>query len=450
MSRHTTRRGAPSVPQRARGYLLRLRLAAVIAVVAISVAAGVLAQPSLSASAADYPSWADVQAARSNEATKQAEIARITGFLNQLKNDAAAKQAVAIQRGTEKEQAQQRFDEENYRAEQFQLKADKAQATAEASRQRAGQLAAQLARTGGGDVSASLFFDGASAEDLLSQLGMASKITDLSAGVYARATQDQNTAKQDTAQANKAKAALKVLAEAANAALDAANVAVDAAAKALLEQQSNEAVLQAQLVVLTQDRAATEADYNAGVAERAAIAAAAAERARAAAAAAAAAAARAAARNSGGSGGGGGGGGGAISTSGWVRPAGGSITSGYGMRINPYSGERAFHAGTDLGAGCNNPIYAAHAGVVSYAGPTGGYGNFIQVTDDDGVSTAYGHIVDGGILVSRGQSVEAGQQIAKVGSTGNSTGCHLHFEVRINGGTTDPVPFLAARGIYLS
>lgn len=430
--------------------MLRARLISVIAVLALVALVGSIGQPVNSAAAAEYPSWADVQAARSNQATKQAEISRITGLLNQLKNDAAEKNAIAVKRGTEKEQAQQKFDEENFRAQQFQLQADKAAAAAKTSRDRAGQLAAQLARSGGGDVSASLFFDGASAEDLLSQLGMASKITDLSASVYARATQDQNKARQDTAQANKAKAALKVLAEAATAALNAANIAVDAAAAALLEQQSNEAMLQAQLVVLTQDRAATEADYNAGVAARAAIAAAAAARARAAAEAAAAAAARAAAGQGGRGGSGSGSGGGTVSATGWVRPAGGSITSGYGMRINPYSGERAFHAGTDLGSGCSSPIYAAHAGVISYAGPGGGYGNYIQIDDGDDIATAYGHIVDGGILVSRGQSVIAGQQIALVGSTGNSTGCHLHFEVRISGSTTDPVPFLAARGIYLN
>ena len=73
----------------------------------------------------------------------------------------------------------------------------------------------------------------------------------------------------------------------------------------------------------------------------------------------------------------------------------------------------------------------------------------VQVSHGGGVSTAYGHIVNGGIKVSRGQSVVAGQLIALVGSTGNSTGCHLHFETRINGGSTDPVPFMSARGVSL-
>ncbi|HXD60550.1 MAG TPA: M23 family metallopeptidase, partial [Lacisediminihabitans sp.] len=79
----------------------------------------------------------------------------------------------------------------------------------------------------------------------------------------------------------------------------------------------------------------------------------------------------------------------------------------------------------------------------------GGYGNYIRINHGGGLTTAYGHIVNGGILVSVGQSVSAGQQIARIGSTGESTGCHLHFETRPGGVATNPVPFMAARGITL-
>jgi murein DD-endopeptidase MepM/ murein hydrolase activator NlpD len=109
----------------------------------------------------------------------------------------------------------------------------------------------------------------------------------------------------------------------------------------------------------------------------------------------------------------------------------------------------ALHGGTDLAAGCNAPIVAAHSGRVIYAGYNGGYGNFILLDNGDGISTGYGHIVTGGIYVSAGEQVSAGQQIASVGSTGNSTGCHLHFEVRPNGTAIDPAPFMAARGAPL-
>ncbi|MBD8141855.1 M23 family metallopeptidase, partial [Frigoribacterium sp. CFBP 13605] len=148
-------------------------------------------------------------------------------------------------------------------------------------------------------------------------------------------------------------------------------------------------------------------------------------------------------------GGGSSGGGGASSGSGWVRPSAGYMSSGYGMRVNPVTGVYRMHDGIDLAPGCNSPIYAATSGTVTFAGLTGGYGNYIQVSHGGGVSTAYGHIVNGGIKVSRGQSVVAGQLIALVGSTGNSTGCHLHFETRVGGASTNPVPFMAARGVRL-
>jgi murein DD-endopeptidase MepM/ murein hydrolase activator NlpD len=138
-----------------------------------------------------------------------------------------------------------------------------------------------------------------------------------------------------------------------------------------------------------------------------------------------------------------------VGSSGWVRPAGGHISSGYGYRVSPCSGCSSFHAGVDLAAGCNAPIYAASSGTVSYASWNGGYGNFILINHGGGLSTGYGHIVSGGILVHVGQQVSAGQQIARVGSTGNSTGCHLHFETRPGGVATNPVTFMAARGVTL-
>jgi murein DD-endopeptidase MepM/ murein hydrolase activator NlpD len=126
------------------------------------------------------------------------------------------------------------------------------------------------------------------------------------------------------------------------------------------------------------------------------------------------------------------------------------VTSGYGSRVPPTGGVSPFHRGTDIGAGCNSPIYAAHTGTVSYAGWYGTYGNFILIEHEGGISTGYAHIVNGGILVHSGQTVGVGHQIARVGSTGASTGCHLHFEVRVNGTAIDAVPFMRARGINIS
>jgi len=459
MKKFELRRGAlcseARAPQR-RGA--RARVFSILAAVAVATTASIVGQPAGAAFAIDYPTWSDVQNARSNESAKQAEITRIKDFLSQLADKVSDTQAAEKARGDEYQEAQLEFDEANYKAQQLQLQADEAQVTADESKLRAGQLAAKLSRSGSGDVSAALFFDGESAADLLAQLGMASKITDQSAGIYEKATADQNTAQSLTDQAVVAKDALEELAAAAETALAAATKAAAAATAALEEQQENEAVLQAQLRVLVENRAATEADYSAGVrareAEAAKVAAAKAQAiaaAEAAQAAASAAAAPAPQRSSGGGGGGGGSatasGGAASSSTGWVRPSSGHVSSSYGYRVNPYSGAYAFHAGTDVGAGCGFPIYAAASGNVTYSGWNGGYGNYISINHGGGVQTSYAHIVSGGLLAGVGQSVSAGQLIALVGTTGGSTGCHLHFEVRQGGSTVDPVQFLRGRGV---
>jgi murein DD-endopeptidase MepM/ murein hydrolase activator NlpD len=99
--------------------------------------------------------------------------------------------------------------------------------------------------------------------------------------------------------------------------------------------------------------------------------------------------------------------------------------------------------------GCGVPIYAASAGTVAYSGVYGSYGNWILLEHANGIQTGYAHIENGGLLVSPGQRVEAGQLIARAGSTGGSTGCHLHYEVRPGGSSTDPAAFMSARGIQL-
>lgn len=116
------------------------------------------------------------------------------------------------------------------------------------------------------------------------------------------------------------------------------------------------------------------------------------------------------------------------------------MTSGYGWRIHPITGTRKFHAGIDFGAAQGQPIYAAAGGVVVFAGEKGGYGNTIKIKHTDQESTLYGHA--SALLVSAGSHVVQGQLIARVGSTGYSTGPHLHFEVHVDGEHTDPRPFL--------
>jgi len=124
----------------------------------------------------------------------------------------------------------------------------------------------------------------------------------------------------------------------------------------------------------------------------------------------------------------------------WVRPVGGSITSGYGWRWG------RMHRGLDFAGNYGAPIYAAYDGVISFAGPKGGYGNQVIVDHSGGIQTTYGHMSS--IVVASGK-VRAGQLIGKIGSTGYSTGPHLHFEVRINEEQVNPWGYLIARGVRL-
>ena len=116
------------------------------------------------------------------------------------------------------------------------------------------------------------------------------------------------------------------------------------------------------------------------------------------------------------------------------------FTSGYGIRSDPFRGGAARHAGIDLAAPIGTPIYATADGTVGEAGyNNGGYGNLIKVDHGRGIETRYAHL--SAILVSPGQRVTRGQMIGRMGSTGRSTGSHLHYEVRIDGRAVNPIPF---------
>jgi murein DD-endopeptidase MepM/ murein hydrolase activator NlpD len=121
-------------------------------------------------------------------------------------------------------------------------------------------------------------------------------------------------------------------------------------------------------------------------------------------------------------------------------PVTGTITSPFGWRPNPFGGSPEFHQGLDIAAPTGTTVTAAAAGTVIMAQWYGGYGNYILIDHGGGFSTGYGHL--SAIYVSNGQSVARGQAIGAVGSTGESTGPHLHFEVRINGKPVDPAPRL--------
>lgn len=118
------------------------------------------------------------------------------------------------------------------------------------------------------------------------------------------------------------------------------------------------------------------------------------------------------------------------------------ITTLYEMRWG------TFHWGVDMAAPYGTPYYAAHAGTVTLARFSGGYGNAIRIDHGKGVETVYGH--SSKLLVREGQHVEAGQLIGLIGSTGYSTGNHLHFEVNVNGVHQDPMKYLLSRGVDIA
>ncbi|ABM10476.1 Murein DD-endopeptidase MepM and murein hydrolase activator NlpD, contain LysM domain [Arthrobacter crystallopoietes] len=119
-----------------------------------------------------------------------------------------------------------------------------------------------------------------------------------------------------------------------------------------------------------------------------------------------------------------------------------TVSSPFGFRTNPMTGAGGdFHNGTDLSSGCETPVMAAGSGVVSEASSSAsGYGNRIVIDHGGGLKTTYNHL--GSMAMQTGQAVAAGERIAGVGTTGNSTGCHLHFEVLVDGETVDSSSWL--------
>lgn len=479
---------ASGVRSRARRFRIAVAASATVAIVAsLTVLPG-----TPSADAVDqygYPTWSEVEAARGNVSAKDQQIEQIRGLIAQLESAAVNAQAEADQRAAEAIEAQRAYDEAVAVAQRLQEQADEASARAEESQIAAGQLAAQLARSGGtGDMSAELFANPGSADNWLYRLDMMDRVAGTADTLYQQAQRDANTAQSLQDQAAVARDALQGLKEAADAAYLVAQEAAVQAQVAVEEEQNHRVELEAQLSVLVENRAATERDYQAGqayraylaeqerlriererreaeearqraIAEQQRLAAQAAEAARAAQAAQAAAGARA---SSGGSRPApapapppaSSGGGGTVpvappASSGWVTPHYGRFTSGYGWRNDPVGvlGSK-LHAGVDIAAGCGTPIYAAAAGTVTLRARDTYGANMLYISHGSGVQTEYFHMVRPA-HVSPGQRVSAGQVVGYEGRTGHATGCHLHFQLRVNGTLVNPESFLNARGVGL-
>lgn len=384
------------------------------------IVAATLLVPSftLPASATNYPSWTDVLNARKNVAAKKKAIAQLQAILSELTVKVEEAQAEAERLGAILQEAQDAFDDAAYKAQLLQEQADAAEKTASESRIRAGQFVSELARVGSVNISTSLLSDAGGASQLLSKLGFASIIASQADGIYQVALQDQNAAQSLTDQAKVAEEIRDELRKKAESAFDEAQAAAAAVANALAEQQQNQARLRAQLATLIENQKRTEDEYEEGqLANGGSLGSDAPA--------------------------------GWISSEGWAKVSAGYISSPFGYRTHPIYHTVRLHAGVDLAAGCRAPIYAAYPGTVVYAGWLGTFGNYVKIDHGDGLTTGYAHIVSGGIAVNIGDRVSAGTRIASVGSTGGSTGCHLHFEVRRNGVATNPVPYMRDRGVTL-
>jgi murein DD-endopeptidase MepM/ murein hydrolase activator NlpD len=117
-----------------------------------------------------------------------------------------------------------------------------------------------------------------------------------------------------------------------------------------------------------------------------------------------------------------------------------NFSSNFGIRSDPFRGTAAMHAGVDIPGPIGTPIYATADGIISHAGRQGGYGNLVEINHGKGIATRYGHLSQ--ILVADNARVTRGQMIGMMGSTGRSTGSHLHYEVRMDGHAVNPIPFL--------
>ena len=379
--------------------------------------------------ASTYPSWNDVVKARKSTAAKAAQVKRIEDLISGLQAEVQAATEIASAKGEIYQQAQDKYDEADQRSQDLQAQADAAQKKADEAKALAGRLGAELYRSGGSDLALNLMLQGGSnqADELLARLGSMSKLVERSSQIYADAVAAQNEAQSLQDQAKIALAEREKLKAAAQAAYQDAVDAQAVVQSKLDESEAHVATLQAQLAALRAASDATVARYKVGVelARQAAL-----ERAR-----------REAAER-----------GVSVSDAGWTRPSDGWLSDGYGPRVPIWTGygwSNPFHRGLDFASSCGSGMYAASGGRVSFTGWDGGLGYHIEIDHGGGIVTTYSHIQRGGILVRWGAEVGPGEKIALTGTTGTSTGCHLHFMIYVHGSTVNPKTYLRSKGVSI-
>ncbi|WP_241988860.1 C40 family peptidase [Cryobacterium sp. TMT1-2-2] len=263
MAKSTTT--APSTTARARVRTKSKRLLSAVAMGAVSaVTASVAAAGGAAFAAPDYPSWNDVEKAKQNESTKQAEIATLGELLNGLASQAAKAVTTAQIAAEAYRVTQDALDAATLRETSLRELAATAEATAATSKMRAGLIAAHLAKSGASGLSLNLFLNGNSADDLLSQLGTASKLSEQSEQIYTEAVQDKNAAESLGEQAASATEERERLTEESKTTFDAATASSTAAEAAYNTQQRKSSELFEQLALLKDTTAEAERSFHAG------------------------------------------------------------------------------------------------------------------------------------------------------------------------------------------
>lgn len=418
-----------------RGFSLPKTLT-VCVTAALFVTAGTVTVFTARSYALDLPTWDDVQAAKRDEAAASAKITEIQNLIERTRQDVSEKQSASEAASAGATAAEERFEAADSKASRLDEQVEEGRKEAEKIAERAASLVAQLYRSGGVDRNLQLFLDADehNADTLLDKMAMISKSTERNTELSYAAAQSLNTLRSLSEQAAEAKKERESLyAQAREAAAEAA-ARVEVARQQQLEAEENERVLQAQLAALQDKTSSTVEGYQERLRIEEEQRRAEEESRRRAA---------EASRESASSGGGG---------SAYVPPE--AASSGWGMPVSRSSysvtcrwGCYSGHRGIDLGARTGTPIYAASAGRVVYSGWWGGYGNMVAIDHQNGVETRYAHMVSAPV-VANGQWVGQGEIIGYVGSTGNSTGPHLHFETLISGTKTNPEIVMARFGIY--
>ncbi|MBO1901656.1 M23 family metallopeptidase [Leucobacter weissii] len=394
------------------------------------------------ARALDLPTWEDVEAAKKNQASADRKVKEIEGLIAESEVELERLREESARATEAARQAELAFQEAAVKSETLEEQAEESREEAEAAAEQAASFISQMYRSGGVDRSLELFLetDADTADALLERLATMSKASERNTKISEHAEQSMNTAASLGEQAEVARAERERLSAEAEA---QAKIAAEAAASQLEKitaQEAQQEVLETQLAALKDTTTKTVAGYK----ERLRIEEERRRKAEEEARRRAEEAARQQSTSGGGGGGGstggggggstGGGGGGGTSSSGWAVP----IPYSY---ISTYYQQWSGHTGIDLVNGCGTPIVAARSGTIAGVGwldPLGG--NMIYLDHSSGYQTRYAHLSR--FAVSLGQHVNQGQIIGYVGTTGASTGCHLHYEVLLQGTFQNPINYI--------